>query len=50
MHNDEIAQIFDQLADLLEIDEANPFRVRAYRDAARMLRGLSEEVSDMLER
>jgi DNA polymerase (family 10) len=50
MHNDEIAQTFDQLADLLEIDEANPFRVRAYRDAARMLRGLPEDVSAMLER
>ncbi|MFT5418830.1 MAG: hypothetical protein ACI915_005186 [Gammaproteobacteria bacterium] len=28
-HNDHIAHIVDHLADLLEIDEANPFRVRA---------------------
>ncbi|WP_207764608.1 DNA polymerase/3'-5' exonuclease PolX [Hyphococcus luteus] len=50
MHNDEIAAVFEQLADLLEIDNANPFRVRAYRDAARMLRGMSEEAADMLKR
>ncbi|MBI1364335.1 MAG: DNA polymerase/3'-5' exonuclease PolX [Alphaproteobacteria bacterium] len=50
MHNDEIAGIFEQLADLLEIDGANPFRVRAYRNAARLLRGLPEEAADMLAR
>ncbi len=35
MENIEIARVFDQMADLLEIDGANPFRVRAYRNAAR---------------
>jgi len=38
VHNEEVAAIFDELADLLEIDEANPFRVRAYRNAARTVR------------
>lgn len=28
-HNPEIAQALDDLADLLELDEANRFRVRA---------------------
>ncbi|MFZ5616283.1 MAG: DNA polymerase/3'-5' exonuclease PolX [Pseudomonadota bacterium] len=50
VRNDDIARLFDELADLLEIDEANPFRVRAYRDAARMLRGLPEETADMIAR
>jgi DNA polymerase (family X) len=47
-HNAEIAQALDDLADLLELDEANPFRVRAYRNAARVVRGLASEISAML--
>ncbi len=35
VHNADIARIFEEIADLLEIQEANPFRVRAYRNAAR---------------
>ena len=35
VQNAEIAAIFDQTADLLEIKGENPFRVRAYRRAAR---------------
>ncbi len=35
MQNLEIARRLHQVADLLEIDGANPFRVRAYRNAAR---------------
>ncbi len=37
MTNPEIARIFERLATLLELDEANPFRVRAYREAARVV-------------
>lgn len=37
VHNTEIAAIFNKLADLLEIEEANPFRVSAYRNAARTI-------------
>ncbi len=47
-HNFEIADIFDQLADLLEIEGANPFRVRAYRNAARMIRGHARSMADLL--
>ena len=36
--NWEIADLFDELADLLEIEDSNPFRVRAYRNAARTVR------------
>jgi len=38
VHNTEIADLFEELADLLEIESANPFRVRAYRNAARTIR------------
>ncbi len=50
VHNEDIARIFDELADLLEIDDANPFRVRAYRNAARTIRGLGREVGEMVAR
>ncbi len=48
VHNDDIAVIFDEMADLLEIEEVNPFRVRAYRNAARTIRGLGQELSRMV--
>jgi DNA polymerase (family 10) len=37
MDNAEIARLITRYADLLEIDGANPFRVRAYRNAVRYL-------------
>ena len=37
MDNRDIAIVFNRLATMLEIDGANPFRVRAYREAARVL-------------
>jgi DNA polymerase (family X) len=48
IHNEDIARAFDEIADLLEIDEANPFRVRAYRNAARSVRELGRELADMV--
>ena len=42
MKNDQIAAYFDQLADLLEIQGANPFRVRAYRNASRTIGSTAE--------
>jgi DNA polymerase (family 10) len=50
VHNPDIAQALDDLADLLELEEANPFRVRAYRNAARVVRGLGTEISAVLEK
>ena len=47
MENLEVAQVFEEVADLLEIQGANPFRVRAYRNAARTIRDLSESVADI---
>ena len=37
MENLEIAKVLSQMADLLEIQDANPFRVRAYRNASRFV-------------
>ncbi len=47
MENPEVAQTFDEVADLLEIQGANPFRVRAYRSAARTIRDLAEPVAEI---
>ena len=50
LHNSDIAVLLNRMADLLEIQNANPFRVRAYRNAARTVSGLSESVAKMLAR
>ena len=47
--NPDIARAFDEIADLLEIEDANPFRVRAYRTAARLVLGLSSDLKTMVE-
>lgn len=49
VHNSEIAAMFDHVADLLEVQDANPFRVRAYRNAADTIRDQSRSVASMVE-
>ncbi|OOG28104.1 DNA polymerase III [Thioalkalivibrio denitrificans] len=46
--NAEIADKFNRLADLLEIEGANPFRVRAYRNAARTVGSMSRSMADLI--
>ena len=48
VHNADIARCFDELADLLELRDENPFRVRAYRNAARLLGELRLDVAQTL--
>ncbi|QUD86898.1 DNA polymerase/3'-5' exonuclease PolX [Phenylobacterium montanum] len=48
VHNADIVALFERLADLLEIEEANPFRVRAYRRAAMTLQDLPESAAQMV--
>src|SRR6266568_5185926 len=48
MQNPDIARLFDEVADLLEIQDANPFRVRAYRNAARTIRDFPESLADLV--
>jgi DNA polymerase (family 10) len=47
IHNNDVADIFDELANLLEIKGENPFRVRAYRNAARSVASLSRSVAEL---
>ena len=56
MENIEIVRVLGEVADLLEIQQANPFRVRAYRNAVRTinahaspLRKLVEQGADLTE-
>ncbi len=49
MKNAEIARLFEELADLLEIQGANPFRLRAYRNAGRTIDGLTEPIAVLAE-
>ena len=48
MQNPDIARLFDEVADLLEIQNANPFRVRAYRNAARTIRDYPEPIAELV--
>jgi DNA polymerase (family 10) len=53
VNNTDVARIFDEIADLLELQGANRFRIRAYRNAARMLGTmgtLGRSVATMVER
>jgi DNA polymerase (family 10) len=47
MKNQEIARIFNEIADLLEIKGENPFRIRAYRRAAQNIEGLPKSVEEI---
>ncbi|MEZ6130708.1 MAG: DNA polymerase/3'-5' exonuclease PolX [Planctomycetaceae bacterium] len=49
MKNDQLAGVFELLADLLEIQEANPFRVRAYRSAARTISSTADSFAELVE-
>lgn len=49
MKNQEIAKIFNEIADILEIKNENPFRIRAYRRASLNIEGLTRNVEDLSE-
>ena len=48
VHNNDIADIFEQIADYLEIEGENPFRIRAYRNGAHTVNGLATELKEMV--
>lgn len=50
IHNADIAAIFEEIADLLDIQGANPFRVRAYRNAARTVGEFGRDLTALLAR
>jgi DNA polymerase (family 10) len=47
--NAEIAQVFARIATMLEIEGANPFRVRAYREGARVVESQAEPMAALAE-
>lgn len=49
IHNADVAAIFNEIADLLEIEGENPFRIRAYRNAARTIEMRGESVQEMVK-
>jgi DNA polymerase (family 10) len=45
VHNEDVAAAFDEMADLLDIEGENPFRIRAYRRAAQVVRTLPRDLA-----
>lgn len=48
-NNLNIADIFEQIADILAIQGGNFFRIRAYRQGAQQLRGMPEDIAQYVE-
>ncbi|MDF2439703.1 MAG: polymerase [Abditibacteriota bacterium] len=49
MQNASVAQMFDEIADCLEIAGENPFKIRAYRRAAEAVATFAEPIEDAAE-
>jgi DNA polymerase (family 10) len=49
MDKKEIAEVFEKIGALLELKGENPFRVRAYYNAARMIDGLQEDLHKLVD-
>jgi len=50
MTNYEIARVFTRMADLMEVQGENPFKIRAYRKAADTIRDLTESLESIAAR
>ena len=50
IHNADIAAALDQIADLLELKNDNPFRIRAYRNAARTVGAYGQDIKGVFDR
>src|SRR5512139_1429666 len=48
VHNEEVARMFDEMAELLALQNKNPFRIRAYQRAAQSIRGHREELAGLV--
>lgn len=48
--NAEVAEFLENIGDMLEIKGESTFRIRAYRDAARSIESLSEDITDIEQR
>lgn len=50
MENSEIARVFHEIADLLEIQGGDRFRIRSYRNAGMVVEGLPEGLKSLYEK
>ncbi|MEQ1440346.1 DNA polymerase/3'-5' exonuclease PolX [Fontimonas sp. SYSU GA230001] len=48
VRNADIAAVFDEIADILEVEGANPYRIRAYRNAARTVGAYGQDIAALL--
>src|SRR5437879_13463947 len=48
MQNADIARLLGEVADLLEISAGNPFKVRAYRNAARTVADHPDPIAELV--
>jgi DNA polymerase (family 10) len=49
MDNSQVAQVLETIAQILEIKGENPFKVRAYQNAARAIEGLGTDIRNLLK-
>ena len=49
MKNSEVARVFQDIADLLELKKENPFKIRAYQKAVRSIENLPAEVEQLVK-
>ncbi len=49
MKNPQVARLFQEIADMLELSGDNPFRIRAYRRAAMNIEAVPKDVAAMTE-
>ena len=49
MDNEQIAKTLEQLADLMEFQGANAFRLRAYRNGGKAIREMTESIGSILD-
>jgi DNA polymerase (family 10) len=48
LRNAEIADRLSALAQLMTVEKVNPYKIRAYRRAAAVIRGLGESVDELV--
>ncbi len=49
MENTEIARVFEEIAEMLEVKADNPFRIRSYRNAAQLIEGYPESLRSVFD-
>ncbi len=49
MKNGEVARVFQDIADLLELKKENPFKIRAYQRVVRSIEHLPVEVEQLVK-